>query len=82
VQERGDSVREATGEAWRRLQSLEAEVGRIGTLLDVVRDQSDAIRTGQAELKVVLVQKSSAGAARGPSTQQFRSLWFLCLFDS
>ena len=47
MQERGDSVRNLAADTSRRLQQLESDVGRIETLLDVVRDESVAIRTGQ-----------------------------------
>ncbi|XP_046440792.1 fibrinogen C domain-containing protein 1-like [Daphnia pulex] len=62
MQERGDSVRNLAADTSRRLQQLESDVGRIETLLDVVRDESVAIRTGQAELKHIITQSGGAQA--------------------
>ena len=68
MQERGESVRESTADGSRRLQRLEGDVGRIETLLDVVRDEATAIRAGQSELKVLFTtHQSSTSPARGCS---------------
>jgi hypothetical protein len=73
MQERGDSVRNLAADTSRRLQQLESDVGRIETLLDVVRDESVAIRTGQAELKHIITQSGGAQApARSKKTKKNR----------
>lgn len=62
MQERGDGVRNLVADTSRRLQQLESDVGRIETLLDVVRDESVAIRAGQTELKHILTQSNGPQA--------------------
>lgn len=56
MQERGETVRNLVTDTSRRLQQLESDVGRIETLLDLVRDESTAIRASQSELKHILTQ--------------------------
>lgn len=66
MQERGENVREATADMSRRLQRLEGDVGRIETLLDVLRDESTAIRASQSELKLLMTNQGGSHApARG-----------------
>lgn len=72
MQERGDTVRNLAADTSRRLQQLESDVGRIETLLDVVRDESIAVRAGQTELKHILTKSGAHMSAR--SKQQF-SCW-------
>uniref|UniRef100_A0A0N7ZPE4 Fibrinogen C domain-containing protein n=1 Tax=Daphnia magna TaxID=35525 RepID=A0A0N7ZPE4_9CRUS len=60
MQERGDTVRNLAADTSRRLQQLESDVGRIETLLDVVRDESIAVRAGQTELKHILTKSGGA----------------------
>ena len=62
MQERGETVRNLAADTSRRLQQLESDVGRIETLLDVVRDESTAIRAGQTELKHILTQSGGGQA--------------------
>lgn len=73
MQERGDTVRNMAADTTRRLQLLESNVGRIETLLDVVRDESVAIRAGQTELKHIVTKSGGAhGSAR--SKQLFNAI--------
>lgn len=69
MQERGETVRNLVADTSRRLQQLESDVGRIETLLDVVRDESTAIRAAQTELKHILTQ-SNGGQAPARSKLQ------------
>ena len=74
VQERSEVVRGAASEASRRLQTVEAEIGRIETLLDVVRDESSAIRAGQSELKLLLQNGMGAGGAAAKGDNKWAGL--------
>ena len=64
VQERGETERGWSLESSRRLQSLESEVGRVQTLLEVVRDEATSIRVGQAELKAAVQSNPAKGSRR------------------
>lgn len=78
MQERGETVRNLVADTSRRLQQLESDVGRIETLLDVVRDESTAIRAGQTELKHILTQSNGAQApARSKLQQLIKQLHYL-----
>lgn len=68
MQERGETVRNLAADTSRRLQQIESDVGRIETLLDVVRDESTASRAAQTELKHILTQSG------GPHSSA-RSKW-------
>lgn len=68
MQERGETVRNLVTDTSRRLQQLESDVGRIETLLDVVRDESTAIRASQTELKHILTQ---SGGSQAPTRSSF-----------
>ena len=65
VQERGETIRNSAAEAGRRLQTVEAEIGRVETLLDVVRDETTHIRTAQTEFKSILLSYVPHSASRG-----------------
>lgn len=58
MQERGETLRGLAAEIPRRLQQLEGDIGRVETLLDVVRDESTAIRASQSEIKLILTQST------------------------
>ena len=73
MQERGETVRNLAADTSRRLQQLESDVGRIETLLDVVRDESTAIRAGQTELKHILTQ-SGGGQAPARNIKSIKTL--------
>lgn len=77
MQERGDLARDSSADGSRRLQQIEADVGRIETLLEVMRDESTAIRSGQSELKAIMTTMSSGSPAPA------RGFLFFCmvLFD-
>lgn len=65
MQERGENVRGATIDATRRLQQMEGDISRIETLLDVVRDESTAIRASQSELKLLIQSNGQPSSGRG-----------------
>ena len=65
MQERGETVRSTATDTSRRMQQLEGDVGRIETLLDVVRDELTAIRASQSEIKLLVTQQSNPTQALG-----------------
>ena len=65
MQERGETIRSMATDTSRRMQQLEGDVGRIETLLEVVRDELTAIRASQSEIKLLVTQQSGPTQALG-----------------
>lgn len=75
MQERGETIRSMATDTSRRMQQLEGDVGRIETLLDVVRDELTAIRASQSEIKLLVTQQSGQtqlALGRGGDSKSYR----------
>jgi len=65
TQERSDSQRNLVTDAARRLQTMEGNIGRIQTVMDTIRDESNDIRSSQSELKYLFNSQSREGSTPG-----------------